>query len=172
MSSKNQHFDSRMLMYQSMVNMPLQYAQLSLYDDLEDIGAQKYVCTALTNAGSMLLSTKAAKDIYTWLYGQQQAAPDTSYMVSPFTEYLYDHTKNNLKSVHPSLRQNVRDSAKSFLEESPKYSLTYSNTIVATYVCSAILGIAVAKNKLKMSPIAAVLYGLTQPTSIILKDMN
>jgi len=172
MAFENQHFDSRMLTYQTMVNLPLQYAQLSMYEDLEDIGNQKYVCTALTNLGAVLLSTRAAQDIFSWIHGLQSAQKDTTYIVSPFTEYIYDHTNASLKNVHPANRQNTRDSVKNIMETAPKYSAAYMNTNVFAFVCSAALGAAVANRKLKMSPIQALAYGLSQPTSVILRDLS
>ena len=171
MAFENQHFDNRMFAYQTMVNLPLQYAQLSMYEDLEDIGGQKYVCTALTNVGAILLSTRAAQDIFSWVHGLQEAKKDTTYIVSPFTEYIYDHTYSTLKSVHPAERQATRDSVKKVMQSAPKYSASYMNTNVFSFVCSAVLGVAVANRKLKMSPIQAIAYGLSQPTSVILKDL-
>jgi len=170
MHYENQHFDSRLLIYQTLAATPLQILQLALYDDLKDLGDSKYIAVALTNLGSSLLSFRAAKDIYSWVYGAENAQKGTTYMVSPFTEYLFDYTKNNWLNVHPIERNELRKAADDLLATAPKYSASYVNTNIAFYAASAILGYAVAYKNLNMSPIKSIMYGLTQPTSVVLKD--
>lgn len=172
MLERNQHFDIRLLMFQALAYTPSQVLQLSLCDDLKDMGDQRYIVTAITNLGLNLLAYRVGKDIFSWTYGIEPASPNTTYMVSPATEYLIDYTKTNITNLHPQERPGMKTDAQDMLSDAPKYSATYVNTNVAAYSASAILGIITAHKNLKMSPIKSLLYGLTQPTSVILKDSS
>ena len=166
----NRYYDSKLFLYQAVLEIPAQVLMLDLYNNLDNLSKVKYPVMSTVNLGSTLLTLIAAKGIYNAFHNTLSPEPDTQYYISPTSKYLYDKLSQTAINS-PSSELDAQSKKLDFiLDESDAYSESYYNL---TY---GYLGSKVAYSffeSTKMSnPLIRALYAFSQPLAVILKDQG
>ena len=164
---KNQKFDIRLLLYQSILELPVQVVMLDIYNRLPPKEAQTYLAMAALNIGSYFGCLRLAQTIYEGIHKNQASKDSTTYYVSPLAEHRYNvayenYTHNVQAGTDPS-----RTPLDDILENNPAYSKAYMDSSVLAYSAKSTYG---ALNSPYQSYIGSILYGLSQPLCVLLED--
>lgn len=168
-----QYYDLKTLLNFAVIDGTLQYLILDLYKSLkkdEDRTALLiYVSTALLNLGTLALSDMLARLVSDTL-DHNRHEEDTTYTLAPSAEYLKRYSDYLVSEAKTKEEQSaIQKRASDIVNAQPKYSSKYVKTETFFYGTMVAFGFLV-KRREGASIINSALYGLTQPTSIILDD--
>ena len=165
--SKGSRFDSRLFLYQSLLELPAQVLMLDIYEKLGERDTASYAVMTLLNAGSAIACVKLGSALYETLHKKDiSGSSDTEYYVSPFVAHTYDAEftayENNVNSGNGQ-----GNPLAEFLDRSPAYSKRYMQLSYAQLAAKSAYGAMSASTS---NPLAAVAYGVSQPLCVLLKD--
>lgn len=162
-------YDSKLLAYQALLSVPAEVFMLEIYDKIDQKDANTYVAMSLLNIGSYFATLGLAKSIYNAIHKNTSTDKTLTenYYLSPFTRYLYGkQTKQNEKAVIFE-KGKVQDRLNEKVQNEPIYSEKYMQTLWLLYGTKTTY--ATIESPIH-NPFGKLLYGLTQPTSVILRD--
>lgn len=168
---KNEQFDIKLLIYQSLISIPTQVALLGVYDKLPQKHTNTYLVMALLNAGALSMQNILGKELYSFFHStsstnQLTIAPESRFY-SPITNFNYRFMEDIIKSLPPSLQAKAKSKLLKSLEKEAIYSENYLNLAMLLFSAYSTFGVL---NAPQSNPLAKLLYGITQPTAIVLKD--
>jgi len=168
-----QYYDLKTLLNFAIIDGTLQYLILDLYKSLKTDTERNalliYISTAVLNLGNIALSDMLARSISDKL-NQNKYEVGTTYTLAPSAEYLQKYRDYLISETKTKEGQEaIRKRASDVLNKQPKYSSKYVKAEALFYGATAAFGFLVKKNQ-GSSIINSLLYGLTQPTAIILED--
>ena len=100
------------------------------------------------------------------LHDSNKKEEGIDYVVSPFTEYMYDHNLRAEKDIDPEHREAYRVQNEKMLSQASAFDSRNVNSEVLFYTLTSAYGFLSSLNK-GSGFVKSLLYGLTQPTSII-----
>jgi len=160
-------FDTRLLIYQSLLEIPAQVMMVDTYERLGERDVKSYIAMALLGVGSSIACVKLAGMLYENLHKDSlQGSPDTEYYISPFAAHTYD-AEFSAYNHSVSSRGGQEHPLSDFLREAPAYSKNYIQLSSAQIAAKCAYGTLQADTK---NPLIALLYGMSQPLGVILKD--
>lgn len=159
-------YDAKLFLYQSLLEIPMQVALLETYRQLDEKNFKVYGIMALLNLGGYLASVRIAQAIYDQLHTVSDD-PNTSYFVSPFTEHSYNIAFEKYKDNVQSNGTEAGSSLNSYLEKAPAYSKMYMDLAAVSSAARVGYGFISSQSN---NPLVALLYGLTQPISVVMDD--
>jgi len=168
-----QYYDLKTLMNFAVIDGTLQYLILDLYKSLkqeEDRTALLvYVSTALLNLGAIAFSDMLARLVSDTL-DHNRYEEGTVYTLAPSAEYLERYSDHLISETKTKEEQSaILKRTSDILNNQPKYSSKYVKTETFFYGAMVAFGFLV-KRREGSSIINSVVYGMTQPTSVILED--
>jgi len=166
---ETQKYDIRLLLYQSIAEIPFQVLMLDLFEKMEKRRAT-YAALALVNLGVSIASLKLGRGVYSLFHDAQiPQNPNDRYYVAPTSQYLYTHNKKQVDSIPKEHREEYLEFLNRVLAQAPAYSKAYLELQFGAFAAKTAFG-AGAYLQNSPSPAYALLYGLTQPLSVILKE--
>lgn len=159
-------YDARLLLYQSLAEIPAQVLMLETYRNIGQKDPKVYGMMALLNLGSYLASVKIGQSIFKTLHSTE-ASPETPYFVSLFTEHSYNVSFEKYKNNVHAGSAGGSDPLAEYLSSAPAYSKTYMDMAVLSSAAKISYGLVSSESK---NPLYALLYGLTQPLCVMLDD--
>ena len=168
-----ENYDLRLLVYQTLLDLPVQVLAAETYEKLGKGRTSAYIAMSLLGIGATLASAKLGRGVYRVLHGENglQAQPNTKYYVSPLTEYLVSHnakvdsnalTKEKIQSLEKSL---------ALLKDAPAYSSRYMQTAYSLGLAKVLFATLASPAQIDRSYMR-LLYGVTQPLGVVLKDQG
>ena len=162
-------YDIRLLLYQSIVDIPFQILMLDLFEKMEKRPAT-YTALAAINLGTAIASLKLGRGVYNLLHDAQTPQnPNEKYYVAPTSQYLYNHNIKQVDQIPKDRREEYVKFLDKVLAQAPAYSKGYLNVVSGAFAMKAAFGAASYLQK-SPHPVYALLYGLTQPLSVVLKE--
>lgn len=158
-------YDARLLIYQALLEVPAQVLLLDAYQRLGEKNAKSYGAMALLGLGSSIMSKFLAEQIYSRVHKPE---PGGKYFVSPLTAHTYDIAyENYINRVHSQSSQEPPPD--NILKSANAYSKTYMDIATVSSLTKFTYGTLSSESS---NPLYALLYGVTQPMSVILKDQG
>lgn len=162
-------YDSQLLAYQAVLSIPMEVLMLEIYDRIEDKDANTYATMSLLNLGSYFATLGLAKSIYNAIH-QNSSLDKTitgNYYHSPFTSYLYKKQTKHNEDSEIFEKGKLQDQLNDKVQREPVYSEKYMQLLWLLGAAKATYGTIESPIQ---NPIGKLLYGLSQPTSVILRD--
>lgn len=159
-------FDTKLLAYQALLSVPTQVLILDIYDKIEVKDANTYMMMSLLNLGAALGTAAVAKSIYSRIH-KDAKYDNTDFHLSPLSQYIYSRHRADIQEQ--ALFNQGAQNAKldEMVEREPAYSTGYMQAVYSTYGAKAAYA---TLNSPLANPFAKLLYGLSQPLSIVLRD--
>lgn len=167
MSRVGHRYDTKLAMYQGLLEIPIQVAMYDIYKKLEP-NTTTYASMALLNAGAWFLNQKLSANVYNSMHSTSPSQ-NTDYYVSFLTEYNYNHLQENKKNIPISEQNEYTRNVDSILRQAPAYTNSVFDLQIGAYVLKSTYGALVKYNQSK-SVLGALAYGLTQPLAVVVKD--
>jgi len=165
----SEYYDARLLLYSEILNVPLQVLMLDVYNKLGKKNINAYAAMSVLGFGSQVLSAKLGQSIFRGVHKDTLYLPkeSTNYYADLRTRYFYDHiVKGIYKSSHKK-QDILLEEAQQILSSAPLFSEGYAQAMWA-------LGAAYVSYKTlsanKGNIVYDLIYGLTQPICVVLKD--
>ena len=147
------------------MEVPTQVLLLDAYQRLGEKNAKSYGIMALLGLGSSLMNKFLAEQIYNRVHTSDLGG---RYFVSPLTAHTYDVAyENYINRVHSESPQEA--SPDNVLKSANAYSKTYMDIATVSSIAKFTYGTLSSQSS---NPLYALLYGITQPMSVILKDQG
>lgn len=162
-------YDSRLLAYQTLLSIPVEVFMLEIYDRMDQKDINTYAAMSLLNMGSYFATLGVAKTLYSSIHKNEPLDKTLAqnHYLSPFSNYLYGkQTKQNQNSPITE-KGKLQDHLNEKIQHEPTYSERYMQT--AWLMFAAKTTYATIKSPFQ-NPFGKLLYGLTQPVSVILRD--
>lgn len=166
-----QNYDVRLGLYQTLFEVPSQVLISEVYEKLGKGKPSSYAVCSLLGIGAFLGSLSAAKLTYELIHGAEglKADPDTNYYVSPLAEYLHDYNIKAYENASPENKNKYLQASTDILKQAPAYSQTYMSLAYCALATKSAYG---TLNSGQTNPLYALLYGLSQPVSVLLADRS
>lgn len=165
----SEYYDSKLYLYQGLIDLPLQVLMLDIYDKIGHKQLESYLAMAALGLGSSLLSEKLGKGVYHTLHPTSVNTPQqgTRYYSDLRTKYFYDYTVSSIAKEVPKKQDILQEQALEILKQAPTYSENYTKLWWGIWAASTTYKTLSAQ---KNNVLYDILYGLTQPLSVALKD--
>lgn len=164
----NSYYDSRLFIYQALLEIPAQVLMLDLYDKLDDLSKAKYPIMSTVNLGSSLLTLMAAKALYSTIHSSFIPDKGSRFYISPTSKYLYDKVQDDIINSPSRVIDQKAKNLEFILDSSDAYSENYYN-LTYGYLGSKFAYSFMESSQIQ-NPLLRSLYALSQPLSVILKD--
>lgn len=165
----SEYYDSKLYLYQGLIDLPLQVLMLDIYDKIGHKQLESYLAMAVLGLGSSLLSDKLGKGMYHTIHRNSVNTPQqgTRYYSDLRTKHFYDHTVSSITKEVPKKQDILQEQALEILKQAPAYSENYTKIWWGGWAASTTYKTLSAQ---KSNIVYDILYGLTQPLSVALKD--
>ena len=162
-------YDSKLLAYQALLSVPTEVLMLEIYDRIDQKDANTYAVMSLLNIGSYFATLGLAKSIYNAIHKNTSTDKTLTenYYLSPFTNYLYNKQTKHNESSTIFEKGKLQDRLNEKIQNEPVYSEKYMQISWLLYAVKTTY--ATIENPIQ-NPFGKLLYGLTQPTSVVLRD--
>lgn len=168
---KNETFDVKLLIYQSLIAIPTQVALLGVYEKLPQKSTNSYITMSLLNLGALSMQNILSKELYNLFHAtsstNESSIPPEARFYSPLTNFNYSFAYETIQTLPPSMQANAKAKLLKLLEKEPVYSENYLDIALLLFTAYSTFGFL---NAPQNNLIGKLLYGLTQPTSVVLKD--
>lgn len=163
----NEHYGTKLLMYQLLIAVPSEVLLLEVYDKLTPKDPKSHLAMAALNLGSIAFTLGASKGLYNIFHkADPKSNLDTRYL-SPLTEYAYRSSKSLVEDTRRSERASLKAKLEKLRASENTFSETYMESATTLYGLKTGYGTYHAPYK---NILAKALYGASQPISVILKD--
>jgi hypothetical protein len=165
-----ENYDLRLLMYQTLLEVPTQVLAAETYEKLGKGRFSSYLAMTVLGVGSSLACAKLGRGAYQLIHGEKalERQQNTTYYVSPLTEYLVSHNFKGGASLTPG-QIAAQERSKRLLEDAPAYSKGYMQ---AAYTSTfGKFAYATAASPASHAALK-VLYGVSQPLGVVFKDQG
>ena len=165
----SEYYDARLMLYRGIVEIPLQVLMLDVYNKLGKKDINTYATMSLLGIGSALLSEKLGQSLFRGLHRNSVHEPleNTEYYTDLKTKYFYDHTVKGISKKSLKQQDLLQEEAQLILSSAPLFSKGYLQAHWALAASNASFKILSAK---KGNILYDVIYGLSQPMCVALKD--
>ncbi len=162
-------YDSKLIAYQAILSIPTEVLMLEIYDKMVQKDANTYAAISLLNIGSYFATLGVAKSIYNAIHKSTSTDKplNENYYLSPFTNYLYSKQTKHNESATIFEKGKLQDRLNEKVQNETAYSEKYMQASWLWY--AAKITYATIESPIQ-NPVGKVLYGLTQPLSIVLRD--
>jgi hypothetical protein len=161
-------FDSRLLIYQALLAIPSEVLMLEIYDRIQTKDANTYSVMSLLNLGSYIGSLAIAKGLYHALHKDSPIRKeDHAFYLSPLSEYLYSNQLKRIQKEEVFKKGSKEDKLNERMAKEPVYSEKYMQLAWSLYGLKTAYA---TMNSPVKNPLGKLLYGLTQPLAVTLKD--
>jgi hypothetical protein len=165
--STGPRYDTKLIAHQAVSELPLQVLMYELYGKLPQT-TSAYVAMGLIGLGSTIVSDKAGEALYRALQ-EPSAEPGEDYFVSKRAEWTYNHLVAHSQTQPPQRALELKKRADHVLAQAPAYTETYHRVRWGLFAAKCTAGAMMTYSRTG-SLLGAVLYGLTQPLAVIVKD--
>lgn len=165
----SEYYDSKLYFYQGFINLPMQVLMLDIYEKIGEKQFESYLAMSALGLGSYLLSERLAKGLYNTIHKDSVHTPEAGvrYYSDLRTKHFYDHTVKTIAREIPKKQDILQEQALEILKQAPAYSEGYTNMWWGAWSALATYKSLSAK---KQNILYDILYGLTQPICVALKD--
>jgi hypothetical protein len=142
---------------------------LDVYNKLGKKNINSYATMSVLGLGSRILSEKLGQSLFRGLHRETLYHPEenTKYYVSLTTRYFYDHTVKGIYKSSPKKQDILHEEAQQILGSAPLFSEMYVQSAWALDAANVSYKTLSAN---KGNFIYDLIYGLTQPLCVALKD--
>jgi len=165
-----ENYDLRLLVYQTLLEIPAQVLAAETYEKLGKGKFSSYLAMGILGVGASLACAKLGRGAYLLLHGDKalERQPDLTYYVSPLTEYLVTHNFKEGLSLTSS-QVVALERSKRLLEDAPAYSKGYMQAAYTSAFGKLAYSTAASPQR---NTVLKVLYGVSQPLGVVLKDQG
>jgi hypothetical protein len=162
-------YDSQLFAYQALLSIPAEVLMLEIYDRMDQKDNNTYAAMSLLNIGSYFATLGLAKSIYSAIHQNTpiDKASTGNYYLSPFTYYLYGKQTKQNKNSDVFEKGKRQDRLNDKVQSEPAYSERYMQ--IAWLLYAAKTTYATIESPIE-NPLGKLLYGLSQPISVMLRD--
>ena len=163
------YYDARLLGYMALLNIPLQRAIDSLYNNMPPT-SNRVLASSLVYNSSQVLSFLSAQFLFETIHDVHKKTAD-QYYVLPTTEYAYKRHKEFVKSQPIETHEVLNKRADALIAAAPRYSKGFIDITTTAFFAKVAYG-TLAGYYLYKNPIKGLLFGTFVPYSIIRAEVS